>query len=538
MDNKNSRKKELDDFWDISELIPRKSDSFGHPKSTDTVEIVAAPKSTELFDKESSTLIKRYIPPHSGNSELSAKAQFDDVESYAPDASLIHRVTVKKHKTAYNYYGAFLKDAINYMDTRGTPCDYIPFFSYVPQYDQMNDEQRAYYFWFRENARRGNFIKTDQGYLFLYVFELLNLGKRLNVKETQYILMSLWNEYNGVFPAISSKLADWICDYSLLHHLSPPVNLSSNIIKKVISLKEFYISLPKGDMKRCAQTLMCYCSSYDYRSSKFYTDQNKELFDTHILGALTVAVRYYSQDGNILSGLNFGDSTISRDVYSGAVCVSDEKYRIEVDFCSFSRSNELRFFVGDIVRYSENKLRAYIGVKSKMTVYSVTVELRRLIDEYFTSSLPSKHQIKQKATEKHEYDVLYDVPIKPLSLSEAAKIEAGSWETTKELISAFDESIDALDIFEEKTVPEIDSREESAAAADGDVFEKYRAVIISLINGNLSAISDFAKATGKMSDSIIDEINEIAYDSFGDLLIEDDGTGNYSVIDDYKSYFI
>ena len=172
MDNRSSRKKELDDFWDISELIPRKKDSFGIATSTDTVDIVSVGNERVEADSEKSdTVIKRYIPPHSGSSELNLRAQFDEVETYTPIDSLIHKVTVKKYKTTYNYYGTFLKNAIEYMDVVGYPCEYVPFFSYVPQYDQMNDRQKDYYFWFRENAKKGSFIQTDQGYLFLYIFE-------------------------------------------------------------------------------------------------------------------------------------------------------------------------------------------------------------------------------------------------------------------------------------------------------------------------------------------------------------------------------
>ncbi len=542
MDKKDLKNKELDDFWNISELVPRKHTYVSHPRSVEAVEITDNARKEETSDPSDSTIIKRYIPPHSGSSELTKKALFEYVGGYSQTDSLIHNVKIYKYKTTYNYYGTFLKNAIEYMDTEGSPCDYVPFFSYVPQYDQMSVAQLSYYFWFRHNARNGVSIKTDYGYLFLYIFELLNLGTRIDVKKTQYILMYLWNEYNGVFPAVSARLADWICDYSLLHRLPPPINISSDIIKKVISLREYYISIPKNDTDRCARTLMRYCSSYDYRSSKFYTEQNKELFDKYIHGALAVAVRFYSSDGNILSGLDLDDSMITRDVYAGAVCVSDEKYRIEVSYCSFSRSNELRFLVGDIIRYAENKLRAYIGIKSKMTVYSVTVELRHILDEYFTASLPSKRTSK-KTAERQEYDVLYDIPKKPLSISDAAKIEAGSWETTKELISAFDaDDWDDEEITPDSS-PEIEqikpdvTVDPTAADVESDPFGKYRTLITSLLNGEQLAISDFAKRIGKLPDAVVDEINEIAYDAFGDLLIEDDGMGGYSVIEDYADDF-
>ena len=72
---------------------------------------------------------------------------------------------------------------------------------------------------------------------------------------------------------------------------------------------------------------------------------------------------------------------------------------------------------------------------------------------------------------------------------------------------------------------------------DDDSFMPYRATIMKLIEGDLTAISRLAAELGKLPDAIVDTINEIAFDSFGDLLIEDDGMGNYTVIEDYIEYF-
>ena len=535
MDKKRSRKDELDSFWDISELVPVKNTSFGRPRSTDTVEVTSEPSKSTEREESSSTIIKRYIPSRDSSS-LTLRSQLDEAGEYTPVNSLIHKVKIYKYKPSFAYYETFYDNAVQYMNVRGEYSEFIPFFSYVPQYDQMNVKQLQYYFWFRQNVRDGKFIKTDFGYLFLYIFELLNLGNRADVRKTQYLLMALWNEYHSEFPSITTKLSDWICDFSLLHKLPPPMNISSDIIKKTISLKEFYISIPQDDPYECAKTLLRYCTSYDYRASKFYTDVNRELFDIFIPKALSVAVKYFSENGNIFSGYDVSDSLIARDVYAGAVCASEQKYRIEVSYCSFSRSNELRFLVGDILKYSENKLRAHIGIKSKMTVYSLSVELRCILDEYFAAALPAKKA--KQIIKRHEYDVLYDIPRKPLSLSDAAKIEEGSWETTKELINAFEkeepishsthivyEAVDACN--------DIDIKKDDTS----DRFSIYRAAILKLIDNEPSAINKLASSLGKLPDAVVDTINEIAFEELGDQLIEDDGMGGYSVIEDYIEYF-
>lgn len=533
MDNNRSRKDELDAFWNISELVPQKEIRFSRPRSVESVEVTDSSKAVSSIES-TDTVIKRYIPTK-GSSELTKRPPLDEVGAYCPVNSLIHKVTIFKYRPTYAYYDSFLKDAVKWVDANGVEADFVPFFSYVPQYDQMNSAQLKYYLWFRQNIRNGVYIKTDFGYLFLYIFELLNLGDRLDVKRSQYILMSLWNEYTSSFPSITAKLADWICDFSLLHKLPPPMNISSSIIKKVVSLKEFYISIPKDDPEECARILLRYCTSYDHHTSKFYTDANKGLFDAHIPSALKIAIEYYSKDGNILSGYDLGDSTVTRDVYAGAVCTWEQKYRIEVSYCSFSRSNELRFLVGDIIKYCENKLRAHIGVKSRMTVYSLSNELRVLLDNYFAEHLPVSRKSRQPV-KRQEYDILYDVPKKPLSLTDAARIESSSWDTTRELVTAFeDEPFDIELPTDNDTQCEVLNTENEAT--DNDSFLPYRATVMKLIDGDSTAISRLAAELGKLPDAIVDTINEIAFDSFGDLLIEDDGMGNYTVIEDYIEYF-
>ena len=193
--------------------------------------------------------------------------------------------------------------------------------------------------------------------------------------------------------------------------------------------------------------------------------------------------------------------------------------------------------VGDIIKYSETKLRAYFGVKSRMSVYSVPVELRRIIDEYFAVSLPSKIQKKQE--EKHEYDALYDAPIKKLSLSNAAKIENESWKTTEVLVSTFndvevDDSVDNIAI-QKVGVSKVcvNSTSNESGYRTFSCFGVYGNLVYEMYQGNTNVIREYSLQNGKMADAIVDEINEIAYELIGDLLIEEDGEGNYNILTEY-----
>ena len=233
-----SKNKSLDDFWDIEQLLPKKkSHTPAYIRPPSPAEVVSEPKVTESED-ESSYTIKRYIPPYNG-SHVSRPDDFLWTEDYEPESSLIHRITVKKYKTSYNYYSGFASDMQSNYKLVGAPCDFVTFFSYGPQYDQMNREQLDYYLWFRECLRAGKSIKADQGYILLYIFELINYTEDPTKNLQQ--LMSVFEIYGGEFPAIAIRLADWICDYGFVHRLPPPARRSSDIVKKLRVLKEYFI---------------------------------------------------------------------------------------------------------------------------------------------------------------------------------------------------------------------------------------------------------------------------------------------------------
>ena len=198
------------------------------------------------------------------------------------------------------------------------------------------------------------------------------------------------------------------------------------------------------------------------------------------------------------------------------------------------------FLVGDIVKYAENKIRAYLGIKSRLTVYSISTQLKESLDDYFKNNLVQNRAGATKKEEPQEYDVLYDLPVKPLSLENALKIEENSWNTTNELVDAFaDEKEGAqipsvvplnFDIIKDDEMLVDDSENDSIREA----LEEYMDWLLAIDNNDISALKTLSLQRGKMLEAIVDEINEIAADVMGDVIIEENDNGGYSIIDCYR----
>ena len=456
---KDGRAAELDRFWDIDALLPTRRVP-ARSRNTEAEEVTVAAKTPDAADAANPPLYHAEpLPPPAKDPENTVVHPHEapllgtsvrrsvfpapppapaPILEYEPDSALLHRVSVYLPRSTHTYYDAFCRTAQAFAKRRGSPAQPIPFFSYVPQYDQMTRAQLDWYLCLRDCIRKGVCPATDYSYLLLLAFEIINLAEHGDTTEGQATLVRLWQNYRAAYPQLSGYLPEWICDYSLIHCLPPPVlsHEDRTEIMRHCTLKEFYVA---GGADGYLQALLCFASNYDYRKSKFCTPETRPQFDRVIPTVLSAVMDRLSRDGKLFSGLGMDDSKLSRFAYNGALCASENRRRLEVSYCSFSRSHELRFLVTDIVKYTENKLRATLGIRSRMTVYALPTEAREAIDAECAALLPKKETRRPAKTEEPPaYEALYDLPALPLDPARAAEIERASWDTTERLVEAFE----------------------------------------------------------------------------------------------------
>ena len=608
--NDPARKREMDDFWDVEKLLPerparrvppprreaptavevelttnprpsRESTAAPSPAPVASVPLTvtvgaSAPNNADGGDGDGTV---RYVPPHKRGEGSNAP-----ISEYAPDGVLLHRVRVYGWQTGYHYFDSFVEDALRY-DAMKPPrtAQMAGFFSYFPQYTQLSRRAEAWYLFWREYVRQGQYPDTDYAYILLYLFELINLPveQTSQAVERRDAMAKVWVAYRKPYPQLDHYMCEWLCDYCLVHGLTAPVDLLAPALDAIISearLKEFYLSaavrLPEGEgaddtALATAGILMRHCCQYDYRKSKFAGGEHKKLFDSTIPAAVAhVLPLLLGANGQKPVGkpaITMLDSTVTRDAFVGALCSYRNKRRIEVEYTSFSRSHELRFLMGDMVKHVENRLRSWIGVRSKLSVMSLPIPLRDALDAYLAPLEPPRSAIpvKKKEVERPAYEALYDLPRKEVSLLDAEAIEAQSWETTKILVEAFGDGQNENGAAPERIVEpaptaqivEPAPAEKFAGAAEPTKFAgaaeptspaepaapspsplaPYAAFIKAALDGDPTALKTAAKTLGKMPDALAEEINGLTTDGeIGDMILEDDGMGGYTVIEDYR----
>ena len=519
---------ERDDFWDIEKLVPRKNSPLSTFSTKEKVVDFEIPIENSNSDIDSDHTESRRLT--ASVAPLSEASGTELV--YAPKSGLLKRVTVRHTPDRYDFHANFVKAAELYFDFKTSPCDFASYYSYMPQYTQLNQAQRNYYFYWRSMVRRKKYIKTDYSYFYLYVYEIINLPHLISPKEGLDLLLDLWCEYRKALPNIDANMALWVQDYCLIHQLDCPLHRIREFVFSVVGasgFKEFYLSDAETLGAEGAASVVAYLSDYDWRSGKFSGGENKEAYERHLIGAMSTLVSRLLLGGRILTE----DSTtakMERSAFRAALTTSASKYRISVEYRPISEDTGLRSIVTSALKYTENKLRALMGVKSRLAVKDLSDEYRALIDNYFAELFDKVNKERQRAN-RPEYEKMYELESNELSASDADEIERASWTTTARLVEDIDEYKD--DVESEPAVEEVT---DSITQDDIDTYGLDNSLVRfvkAALDENTAEMRHIAQEVGEIEDSLADKINEAFSDGFGDVILEigDDG---YRVIDDYK----
>ncbi len=544
---------DIDDFWDISKLIPKKksnipSFSTHTPVSDVVVESKTEDESGAISAEDRKLDFSAYKP--SDATDGKSKEEY----SYVPRSSrLIRKVMIKPSHDRFDFYDTFRKAALIYFDYKCQKCEFTPFYSYKPQYSQMTPEQKKYYFYWRDELRRKKFLKTDYSYVYLYAYEILNLPEKIGKEEGLSLLIEVWRAYRAELPRLDTNFSVWVQDYCLVYELECPFDEIKDFLFDIInvsSFKEFYLSdIRTGGNE--ASAMLAYLSDYDWRKGKYAGGENAEMYRMHVEGAMQqVFAHLFSDEIVEKSDVN----KITRTAFPGSLCTHTVKCILEIEYSSISSSPELRRSITAALKYTENKLRAILGIKSRLAIKDLPDLLRKIIDRYFEYEFAKLKRERERAN-MPEYEKLYDAPESNVSFEDAIEIEKASWRMTARLVEGTEDQIEVL---AEEAVSKIcetaaaEIREEthedadihdaaSDETADYDTYGlsfddiSFLRAVASCENDRITAI---AKEQRRMPEAIAEKINEAFADNFGDVILEESDEGMFVVIEDYTEEII
>ena len=426
---------------------------------------------------------------------------------------------------------------------------FVPFESYPPKYINMNTSQKRFYFYWRNQVKNGNYIKTYLSYIFIYVYELINNIGYDNPDDGYYLLLNVWLNYRVDFIELNLYFPYWIVDFifvnrptikidDFIEHISKNgINIFNNFnnncyhfIEHFYLIVNNYFTIKKDNIL----TLLAIeaISTYKITESKIYNKTTKEIIDNTIQDIIKLFNNYFLKKTgkDLLEFFRPALTKLKIQPYAKVeICFVNKEYTTE--YYSYITHEPLKNFLTNVLKYTENILRKGLKFSGKMKV-SLEKEYTDLIDEYFAR----KNEKKKKVISLIEID-----------FSKVKKLEEEDLEVVSMLTYGID-SFNEFDytnnkIFENETKEKVEKNEiinnKKNMGNESEWLNNFnnihREIIQAIIEKKeLNYITDIANKYSSMPEILIDEINGIANDNIGDFLIET-ASSTLTIIHEYEN---
>lgn len=344
--------------------------------------------------------------------EIPAKSVEQDTGYEKPSFSVEISVVEKpksemsRHSTVSYTYGFpdnFFREMKTYENKVGQKAEFVPFMQYSPTYDSMDRSQQAWYFYWRTQVRKGEYPDTDLSYIFVHIYELLSHCGWKQASDGYNQLISLWTAYRERFPKLDYYLVKWSFDFTQVYQLKysePEIQdlplYTNSLICNVLIGKhrnEAPLKLPFS--------LICSLCDYSIVGSKFYKDGHQKLMQEAIprVVALADALLLKKKQSGLLA--IYGPKSSEKKqyhVFQSAVCPKRNK-EITISIVEYTGSKILRYYINQLVRYSENVLREIYGYRGRLRGVELDSRLSELIREFLIKEYTIDKKDSPKKTE-------------------------------------------------------------------------------------------------------------------------------------------
>ncbi|WP_312150176.1 TerB N-terminal domain-containing protein [Paenibacillus odorifer] len=431
--------------------------------------------------------------------------------------------------------GQFVTRAKELVEKTEDTALFVPFKSYWPTYGHMTGTQSRWYFYWRNEVRQGRYLKTDLSYIFLHVYELINGVGWTDPNDGYRQLNLIWEAYRESYKRLDQYLGGWIADFSFVHHLDVPLSIivaRSRGLAGDLAELELMRGLTTAP-EQLTFAVLTAMSDYDISKSKFYIGEGNEALEQYIPQVVALINAYVTRKhGSNLVEMFPPGPAVMRERYlfrSAVYDISLYGYSVLIPVVRISKSPPLRSLITRLFRLTENKLRELMGYRGRLKGINVDADMDDLITRFL-----KREYLKETQEDKGPTVVIDPEKLERLqSDSEIVRtmltvenMDEQDYEASE--LKATIGEIDPIQDSKEELLP-VEVIEEAQAVSIGSEAEQFanalsplqREALLALLDENGSqALLKLAAANGTMSELLIDEINEIAMDILGDLIIE------------------
>ena len=257
----------------------------------------------------------------------------------------------------------------------------------------MSPAQLRWYLYWRDQFQHGNAISTDLSYLFVHIYEGLNLVGFDTAQAAFDHLVSLWTQYRPLQPKLDRYLVDWLADFVVVHQLQiDPLDWYARALQLNWSNGgdiDFGFSawLSGRDYTQFPLELVYRVIEYSPAKNKFYREgSDSSGIDLALVqGVRTVDEWLFESEKRGLFERDAPPVTevVSRPPFAGAVHrYGTTPIRI-AEVHRWSQATDLASDLIGILKYVENILREQAGFRSKLRGITIPPPWRVVLNRAF-----------------------------------------------------------------------------------------------------------------------------------------------------------
>lgn len=500
-------------------------------------------------NKVNETFNSYKIDPKKFNQNKYTNEPVNQTEQFSIEKKKISRLRQMKTLSASNvtdtnklFYlqGTFMDDYVDNYDIN-VPCN-----KNNPVYNNLTIYQLRSYFSWRTLIRNKLYKQTEQSYVFLYIYELLNkIGVKNEIDGLNKII-DLWQNYRVFDNSFDKYLSNWVKDYYIINR----INIDFNLIEEEFPIKnndnlEDISEILIGNYENKLEFLDS-ISNYHILKSKIMEHKYSFLINLVIPEIFKNLDKYFSENNLSFVNITFGEFKKKYwNVYENAIYFNN---KLESDFVFKFKNLETYYRKGNNYYKETFELSQYSKCIVGYILKNIEIILREClkfsknlkVNISSLDELSSNAELYSIVTNK-KFNMIINNTIKKYLIEHKTEINNIITKEKKEEIvidaNKFNEIRKSSSRIQEKLIVEEENYLEKEEQIEVEIINNSQDIFKNLID-NLNTVEldflkkiinneprnnliDYSKQNNILFEIMIENINKVALETIGDNLIED-----------------
>ncbi len=293
----------------------------------------------------------------------------------------------------------FVEQASAYVDRTEAQAAPVPFMQYWPTYESMDAAQQQWYFYWRAQLRQGNQLPTDLSYLFVHVYEVINMVGFDSPGTAFKHLDAFWRTYRQLQPKLDRYLPDWIADFIVLHQLAPNALDWYGEVSKLTGAADLNFALEtwvnSGDsFEALPDATLFALAKYNPTKSKFYKQfaESTGLRQGYKKALLAIDEATRKDHGKTLFQLHQPErrQVIRRAPFASAVHAYPGTALEIAATHAWTAVEPLSAALNSIIKHADNVLRGQVGYRYRVRGIQLTAASKSVIEAALQPTAPKR----------------------------------------------------------------------------------------------------------------------------------------------------